>query len=74
MSVTNQPPAPGAPGAASSAKQGKVDDYQIMQHVGEFTRSAATRAASALNVVLIIFIGLMSLALFWVVATMIGLI
>jgi hypothetical protein len=71
MSVTNQPP---GPGAAPTANQGKVDDYNVVRHVGEFTRSAATHAASTLNVILVIFIGLVSLALFWVVATMIGLI
>jgi hypothetical protein len=67
MSVTNQPPGPGA-------DQAKVDDYHVMEHVGEFTRSAAHHAGSVLNVILLVLVGVLSLALFWVVATMIGVI
>jgi hypothetical protein len=67
MSVTNQPPSP-------AADQGKVDDYHVMEHVGEFTRTAASHAGTALNVVLLVLVGILSLALFWVVATMIGVI
>ncbi|MBV9829503.1 MAG: hypothetical protein JO001_28110 [Alphaproteobacteria bacterium] len=66
MSVTNQP--------SSRPEQQRANDYQIMHHVGEFTRSAAYHTGSVLGGLLMIIVAVASLALFWVVATMLGVI
>jgi hypothetical protein len=63
MSVTNQQP---------DADPAKVDDYLVTQHAGERTRSAAHHAATTLNFVLLLVVAGLSFALFWVVATLIG--
>ena len=66
MSVTNEPP--------PSREQTRTNDYQVIHNVGEFTRSAAHHAGSVFNTLLMVVVVLASLALFWVVATMLGII
>jgi hypothetical protein len=52
----------------------KLDDYHVAGHVGEMTRSAAHHTLSAINGLLLIVMAAVSLALFWVVASMLNII
>jgi len=49
-----------------------IDDYRVDRQVGAATRPTAHVALSALNVLLLIVIAAISFSLFWVVATLLG--
>jgi hypothetical protein len=65
MAITTQP---------SDLEPENLDDYHVAGHVGETTRSAARHALSAVNGLLLIVMAAVSLALFWVVASMLNII
>ena len=51
-----------------------IDDYQVETGIGPEPRSASHHVLAVLNAFLLIILAALSLALFWVVATMLGLI
>jgi hypothetical protein len=51
-----------------------IDDYHVQPHVGEFTRPATHHVLAVINGLLLIILAAVSFALFWIVATLLGLI
>lgn len=49
-----------------------IDDYHIQPDPGQLQRPATHHLLGALNAILLIFIAAVSFALFWVAATMLG--
>jgi hypothetical protein len=51
-----------------------IDDYHVQPHVGEATRPARHHVIAVINGLLLIILAAVSFALFWIVATLLGLI
>ena len=51
-----------------------IDDYQVAQPVGEVARPATYHVVAVLNALLLIVLAAVSFALFWIVATLLGLV
>jgi hypothetical protein len=65
MATTSTPP---------ETEREPIDDYHVQPHVGEITRPASHHVLAVVNALLLILIAAASLGLFWVVATLLGLI
>lgn len=51
-----------------------IDDYHIDRHIGEATRPATHHILAMVNGLLLIILAAVSFALFWIVATLLGLV
>jgi len=51
-----------------------IDDYHVQPHVGEFTQPTTHHVLAVINGLLLIILAAVSFALFWIVATLLGLI
>ncbi len=49
-----------------------IDDYRVQPDPGQFTEPATHHVLGVLNVILLIVLAVVSFALFWVVATLLG--
>jgi hypothetical protein len=65
MALTTRPGEP-------TAQQ--VDDYNVQRHVGEATQPASHHVLATVNALLLIILAAVSFALFWIVATLLGLV
>ena len=65
MATTSAPP---------EAEREPIDDYHVQRDPGEMTRPVGHHALSVVNGLLLIFLAVVSFALFWVVATLLGVI
>ncbi len=55
------------------ADRDPIDDYHVAGGAGEVTRPATHNVVAVLNALLLIVLAAVSFALFWVVATLLGL-
>jgi hypothetical protein len=65
MAITTPPP---------DSNPEPIDDYRVDRHVGESTRPASHHVLAVVNALLLLLVAAVSLGLFWVVATLLGLI
>lgn len=65
MTITNPPP-------PESSDREPIDDYRIQPDPGQLTQPVTHHALGVLNVILLIILAVVSFALFWVVATLLG--
>jgi hypothetical protein len=49
-----------------------IDDYRVEPHAGELTQPVSHHILAAVNAVLLIILAAVSFALFWIVATLLG--
>ena len=65
MALTTPPP---------DAEREPIDDYHVQGDPGQLTQPVTHHVLGALNGIVLIFIAVVSFALFWVVATLLGII
>lgn len=65
MATTSPPP---------EAEREPIDDYHVQRDPGELTRPVTHHVLGVINGLLLIFLAVVSFALFWVVATLLGVI
>ena len=65
MPITTPPP---------EADREPIDDYHVQPDPGQLTQPVTHHVLSAMNGLLLILIAVVSFALFWVVATLLGVI
>jgi len=63
MAVTDPTPAPGSE---------PIDDYHIQTDPGQLVQPASHHVLGVLNALLLIVLAVLSFALFWVAATLLG--
>jgi hypothetical protein len=51
-----------------------IDDYNVQRHVGEATQPTTHHILATVNALLLLVLAAVSFALFWVVATLLGLV
>ena len=64
MAITSPPPATG--------DREPIDDYHVQPDPGQLTRPVTHHVLDTFRILLLIILAAVSLALFWVVATLLG--
>lgn len=59
---------------SGEAEREPIDDYHVDRQIGQATRPATHHVLTIVNALLLIILAAVSFALFWIVATMLGLV